>query len=45
MMLYYWVKRGIRPSFFHELPEGEFTIIKAFYEIELDEKSKSEISI
>jgi hypothetical protein len=37
MLYYYWVTKGIRPSFFYELPAGELAIIRAFYEIEIKE--------
>lgn len=37
MMFYYWKKKGIRPSFFTNLPKGELTIIRAFFELEIKE--------
>ncbi|MBP0725533.1 hypothetical protein J5Y03_10070 [Bacillus sp. RG28] len=38
MMYWYWKKKGIRPSFFFELPRGEMAIISAFFEEELKEE-------
>lgn len=40
MMYWYWKKKGIRPSFFFDLPKGERTIIHAFFEEELKEESE-----
>lgn len=37
MMYYYWKKGRIRPSFFDGLPLGELTIIRAFFELEIEE--------
>lgn len=37
MMYWYWKTKGIRPSFFQDMPEGELNIIMAFYELELDD--------
>lgn len=38
MMYYYWKTKGIRPSEFYNMPYGEKIVIKAFYELEIDEK-------
>ncbi|RLP95771.1 hypothetical protein D9545_16020 [Geobacillus stearothermophilus] len=35
-MYWYWKKKGIRPSVFYQIPYGELTIIRAFYELEVD---------
>ncbi len=40
MMYWNWKKRGIRPSFFHGIPMGELTIIRAFYELEVEEENE-----
>ena len=37
MMYFYWTRKGIRPSFFYELPQGELALIRAFYEEYIDE--------
>jgi hypothetical protein len=40
MMYFYWKHHGIRPSVFYSLPKGELTVIRAFYEKEVDEKNE-----
>ena len=42
MMYFYWTRKGIRPSFFYELPKGELALIRAFYEEYVEELSKNE---
>lgn len=42
MLYYYWVTKGIRPSFFYNLPDGELAIIRAFYELEIEEIERKE---
>jgi hypothetical protein len=42
MMYFYWTRKGIRPSFFYELPQGELALIRAFYEEHIEELSKNE---
>jgi hypothetical protein len=37
MCFYYWVHGRIRPSFFYNLPQGELTAIRTFYELEIKE--------
>ena len=37
MMYFYWTRKGIRPSFFYELPQGELALIRAFYEEHIEE--------
>lgn len=41
MMYFYWTRKGIRPSFFYELPQGELAVIRAFYEEYIEEISES----
>ena len=38
MMYYYWKNRGISPSVFYNMPKGELTVIRAFYEREIEDK-------
>lgn len=38
MMYYYWSRKGVRPSVFYNMPQGEKTVIRAFYEHEIKEK-------
>ncbi|WP_167336430.1 hypothetical protein [Paenibacillus tyrfis] len=40
MLYYYWSRKGIRPSVIHNLPPGEYTLIRAFYEYEHEEREK-----
>jgi hypothetical protein len=40
MMYWYWKKKGIRPSVFYQIPYGELTIIRAFYELEVEEENE-----
>jgi len=40
MMFHYWKTKGIRPSVFYAMDKGEKTIIKAFFEQEMDDKHK-----
>lgn len=40
MMYYYWSRKGIRPSVFHNMSPGELTVVQAFYEKEIEEKNK-----
>jgi hypothetical protein len=40
MMYWYWVHGRIRPSFFYNLPQGELTVIRAFYELEIKEEKE-----
>lgn len=40
MMYWYWKKKGIRPSVFYQIPYGELTIIRAFYELEIEEENE-----
>jgi hypothetical protein len=42
MMYWYWVHGRIRPSFFYNLPQGELTVIRAFYELEIKEIQDSQ---
>jgi hypothetical protein len=42
MMYFYWTRKGIRPSFFYELPQGELALIRAFYEEYIEELSNTE---
>lgn len=35
MLYYYWVTKGIRPSVFAMMPQGEKIVIRAFYEEEI----------
>lgn len=37
MCYYYWVQGRIRPSFFYNMEKGELNIIRAFYELEVEE--------
>jgi hypothetical protein len=37
---YYWKNGRIRPSFFYNLPKGEFAIIRAFFELEIEEENE-----
>ena len=39
-MFYYWKHKGIRPSVFYSMPKGEWTVIQAFYEKEIEERDK-----
>lgn len=41
MMHYYWVKHGIRPSVFYNMPKGEQLVIRAFFERELEEREET----
>lgn len=38
MMYWYWTRKGIRPSEFKKIPPGEMTIIRGFYELEIEEE-------
>lgn len=38
MMYYYWKSKGISPSVFYNMPKGELTVIRAFYEREVEDK-------
>jgi len=38
MMYYYWKSKGISPSVFYNMPKGELTVIRAFYEREIEDK-------
>jgi hypothetical protein len=40
MSYYYWKNGRIRPSFFYNLPQGELTVICAFFEMELAEEKE-----
>lgn len=40
MMYWYWKKKGIRPAVFYQIPYGELTIIRAFYELEVEEENE-----
>lgn len=40
MMYYYWTRRGVRPSVFYNMSEGEKTVVRAFYELEIEEKNR-----
>ncbi|MED4973649.1 MULTISPECIES: hypothetical protein [Geobacillus thermoleovorans group] len=40
MMYWYWKKKAIRPSVFYQIPYGELTIIRAFYELEIEEENE-----
>ncbi|UGB31710.1 hypothetical protein [Metabacillus sp. B2-18] len=37
MMYHYWVHGRLRPSFFSEMSQNELTIIRAFFELEVEE--------
>jgi hypothetical protein len=39
MSYYYWKNGRTRPSFFYNLPKGELAIIRAFYEMEVEEQN------
>ena len=41
MMYYYWVNGRLRPSFFNEMSHNELTIVRAFFELEIDEINQS----
>jgi hypothetical protein len=38
MSYYYWKNGRKHPSFFYNLPQGELTVIRAFYEMEVAEE-------
>ena len=40
MMYYYWKHHGTPPSVFYSMPKGELTVIRAFYEREVEEKNE-----
>ncbi|CAH0121049.1 MULTISPECIES: hypothetical protein [unclassified Paenibacillus] len=40
MLYYYWSRKGIRPSEIHNMPAGERSLIRAFYELELEERER-----
>jgi hypothetical protein len=37
-MCHYWSSKGIRPSVFYDMPQGELTVIKAFFELEMERR-------
>ncbi|WP_157857741.1 hypothetical protein [Gottschalkia purinilytica] len=37
MMYYYWTRKGVRPSLFYNMREEEKIVIRAFYELEIEE--------
>jgi hypothetical protein len=40
MSYYYWKNGRIRPSFFYNLPHGELSVIRAFFEMEVAEEKE-----
>lgn len=40
-MYYYWKEKGILPSVIYNLSSGEFKVIRAFFELEIEEKRKN----
>jgi hypothetical protein len=40
MSYYYWKNGRIRPSFFYDLPQGERSVIRAFFEMEIAEEKE-----
>ena len=40
MMYYYWKNKGIRPSVFYNMPEGEKTVLRAFFEQEIEDMKR-----
>lgn len=40
MMYWYWTRKGIRPSEFNKIPPGELTIIRGFFELEIEEENE-----
>lgn len=41
MMYHYWKTKGIRPSVFYTMPKGEQLMIRAFFELEIDERNEN----
>jgi len=40
LMYWNWKKRGIRPSVIYSMPKGELTILRAFFELEMEEEKQ-----
>ncbi|PEJ57397.1 hypothetical protein CN692_13365 [Bacillus sp. AFS002410] len=40
MMYYYWKTKGVFPSVFKRIKDGEWQIIRAFYELEIEERNQ-----
>ncbi|MCG7410125.1 hypothetical protein MH117_22175 [Paenibacillus sp. ACRRX] len=40
MLYYYWSRKGIRPSIIQSMPAGERHLIRAFYEMEQEDREK-----
>ncbi|MBD8500742.1 MULTISPECIES: hypothetical protein [Paenibacillus] len=41
MLYYYWSRKGIRPSIIQSMSAGERHLIRAFFEMELEERHKA----
>ena len=44
MMYFYWKTKGIRPSVFWNMSEGEKIVLRAFYEYEMTKDDKKGLS-
>ena len=40
MAYYYWTRKGIRPSVFSEMSPEEKLVVRAFFELEVEEIGK-----